>query len=207
MIFKSLISFFFISTAKSLVVPGTIVPAPIFSSPSNYHDFMNVALPLIVPAHGSVDVLHSIQENKTINYIGAGAIAYTLYPVINHFSNEASLGIFLSMSAYHFRHQFTFISKDYNLLLSTIFVGYGVSHPDILYFFLTFIHTPHQYWKFRKNMMDNKLLTTLLITTLTTVGMFVSYSDWNENVFITATLIAHIVYQEFLRFKPSNSII
>jgi len=196
MILKRILSFFCIHQIQSLVPP-----APIFSSPSNYHDFMNIALPLIVPAHGSVDVLHSIQENKTINYIGAGVIAYSLYPLIDHFSQEASLCLFLSMSAYHFRHQFSFISKDYNLLFSSIFVGYGLSHPEILYTFLAFIHTPHQYWKFRQNMLNDKLLSTLLVTTLTTVGMFVSYSDWNDNVFITSTLIAHIIYQEYLRFK------
>lgn len=199
MILKRLLSLFCIYPIQSLVLP-----APVFTNPSNYHDFMNVALPLIVPAHGSVDVLHSLQENKTINYIGAGVIAYSLYPLIDYFSHEASLGIFLSMSAYHFRHQFSFISKDYNLLFSSIFVGYGLSHPDTLYFFLTFIHTPAQYWKFRKNMMDNKLLSTLLVTTLTTFGMFVSYSNWNDNVFITSTLIAHIIYQEYLRFKSVN---
>lgn len=196
MIFKSLLSLFFFNKVNSLVVP-----APILPSASSYHDFMNIALPLIVPAHGSVDVLHSIQENKTINYIGAGVIAYSLYPAINHISTEAGLCVFLTMSAFHFRHQFSFISKDYNILFSSIFIGYGMSHPEILYTFLAFVHTPHQYWKFRKNMLDNKVLSTFLVTTLTTIGMFVSYSDWNNNVFITSTLISHIIYQEFLRFK------
>ena len=200
MIFKSLLSLLFFNKVNSLVVP-----APILPSASSYHDFMNIALPLIVPAHGSVDVLHSIQENKTINYIGAGVVAYSVYPVINHISTEASLGVFLAMSAFHFRHQFSFISKDYNILFSSIFIGYGLSHPEILYTFLAFVHTPHQYWKFRKNMLQNKALSTVLVTTLTTFGMFVSYSDWNNNVFITSTLIAHIIYQEFLRFKTIKS--
>tara|TARA_Y100000741_G_scaffold146602_1_gene110644 strand:+ start:1173 stop:1781 length:609 start_codon:yes stop_codon:yes gene_type:complete len=199
---KNLMRLFCINRVVAFTPPTPILPAT-----NTFNDFMNVAFPLIVPAHGSIDVLHSIQENKTRNYLGGAVFTYTAYPLIHHFSEEASLGLFLIISAYHFRHQFSFISKEFNFFLSGLFIAYGITKPEFLYFFLTFIHTPAQYWKFRDNLVNDKMLSTILITSFTIMGMCISYSDWNDNILIMPALIAHMLYQEFLRFKLSNSII
>lgn len=176
-------------------------PAPILPTTSSFNDIINVAFPLIVPAHGAIDVLHSVQENKTASHFSSVALAYTTYPIIHYFSDEVSQGLFLLISAYHFRHQFSFISKNLNFLLSSLFIAYGITKPELLYFFLTFIHTPYQYWQFRENLLHNKIFSTILITSFTTIGMFISYSNWSDNILIMPALIGHMIYQEYLRFK------
>jgi len=201
MLLKTLFSLFCINP-----VVGFTPPAPILPATSTFNGIINVAFPLIVPAHGSIDVLHCIQENKTKNLFGAEVIAYTAYPIIHYFSDEASLGLFLLISSYHFRHQFSFISKDFNFMLSGLFIAYGIRNPEWLYFFLAFIHTPAQYWKFRDNLVNDKVLSTILITSFTTIGMFISYSDWSDNILIMPALIGHMIYQEVLRFKKIDYI-
>tara|TARA_Y100000389_G_C17439100_1_gene507465 strand:- start:262 stop:867 length:606 start_codon:yes stop_codon:yes gene_type:complete len=187
---------FFVKSSNSLLPP----PSPIFQTSSIIHNVLNVGVPLIVPAHGSVDIFHSIQENKTKNYIGSTLMAYVSYPLINHVSEDASLFLFLALSAYHFRHQFELAGTNLSPILSSAFIYFGYNHPDILYIFLAFIHTPHQYWKFREYVLKDKVFSTIVVTFLTGLGMFFSYNDWSNNVFITSTLVAHILYQEFIRF-------
>jgi hypothetical protein len=176
-----------------------IHPASMLTTTNTLNKILNVAVPLIVPAHGSVDVFDALQRNKTRNYLSSNLLAYVSYPIINHVSPECALFLFLTLSAYHFRHQFE-IFGDLNIIPASLFVYYGYNNPEILYIFLAFIHTPHQYWKFREVIMKDRELSTVVITILTSLGLCISYNDWNNNVFITATLIAHIIYQECLRF-------
>tara|TARA_B100001094_G_scaffold245477_1_gene241934 strand:+ start:1109 stop:1714 length:606 start_codon:yes stop_codon:yes gene_type:complete len=201
MLLKILFSVFCINP-----VFGFTPPAPILPATSTFNDIINVAFPLIVPAHGSIDVLHSTQENKTASHFSSVALAYITYPIIHYFSDEASQGLFLLISAYHFRHQFSFISKNFNFLLSSLFIAYGITKPELLYFFLTFIHTPYQYWQFRENLLQDKVFSTILITSFTTIGMFISYSNWSDNILIMPALIGHMIYQEVLRFKKIDYI-
>tara|TARA_Y100000389_G_scaffold195790_1_gene227735 strand:+ start:3683 stop:4339 length:657 start_codon:yes stop_codon:yes gene_type:complete len=184
---------------KSIIDIKTNIVPPMLTSDGTLHTVLNIAVPLIVPAHGSVDVFDALQRNKTKNYLSANLLAYISYPLINYVSPELALILFLSLSAYHFRHQFELFG-DLSIIPASLFVYYGFNHPDILYIFLAFIHTPHQYWKFRDVILKDKELSTVVITVLTGLGLCISYNDWNNNAFITATLIAHIFYQEYIRF-------
>ena len=195
-IFKLCFSFLTLSCANSFVAPTSMLPAT-----SIMHNILNVGVPLIVPAHGSVDVFHALQENKTSNYLRSNLLAYVGYPLINFISDELSLFVFLSLSAYHFRHQFEFVGKYLSFIPSSALVYFGYEHQDLLYLFLAFVHTPHQYWKFRDFVLYDKIMSTLIITILTATSMCVSYSDWSNNLFITSSIISHIVYQEFFRFQ------
>ena len=90
MLLKTLFSLFCINP-----VVGFTPHAPILPATSTFNGIINVAFPLIVPAHGSIDVLHSTQENKTASHFSSVALAYITYPIIHYFSDEASQGLFL----------------------------------------------------------------------------------------------------------------
>ena len=192
---KLCFSVFTVWGVHSFVPPSSMLPAT-----SVVHDILNIGVPLIVPAHGSVDVFHALQENKTRHYFTSNVLAYVTYPLINYVSPETAIIVFLSLSAYHFRHQFEFVGKNMSIIPASAFVYFGYHNPDILYLFLAFVHTPHQYWKFREFVLHDKELSTLVVTLLTGMGMCISYNDWSSNVFITSTLVAHILYQECIRF-------
>ena len=125
-------------------------PTSFLPDTSMIHNVLNVSVPLIVPAHGSVDILHALQEKKTKNYLGSNLAAYVGFPLVHYINDDAGLFLFLALSAYHFRHQFTFAGNPINFLLSSIFVSLTIHNPDLVYIFLAFVHTPHQYWKFRE---------------------------------------------------------
>ena len=185
-----------IISIQSFVPPASILPA------SNVaHDVLNIAVPLIVPAHGSVDVFHAMKENKTKNYLSSNLLSYVGFPLMSAISEDFALFLFLSLSAYHFRHQFDLFGKQWNVIPSIALVYFGYEHQDLLYIFLAFVHTPHQYWKFRNVVLHDKDMSTLVITMLTATSMCVSYNDWSSNLFITSSIVSHIVYQEFFRFN------
>ena len=191
-----------LSSAQSFVngiitshIEGVLPPTTLFN------EFLNVAVPIIVPAHGSIDAIHAIDKRKIKNYAAANLICYSCIPLIAN-SGVDIMPLFLVTSAIHFRHQFNFAPKPFNLLSSSFVVSLNAHHPELVYFFIAFIHTPHQYNSHKEEIFRNKEFATILITSLTVASILIApqLSSWDGNIFITSTIIAHILYQESFKY-------
>lgn len=186
--------------AKSFMsgMSGVLPPTTLFNR------VLNVAVPIVVPAHGSIDVIHAIDEKKIKNYVAANLISYVSIPLIEA-QGVDTLPLFLIASAIHFRHQFNFVKEPGNLVLSSLLVSQSINHPELVYFFITFIHTPDQYNCHKDEILRNKPLSIILIPSLTVASVLMApalnnLSGWDGSVFVKATIVAHIIYQEWFKY-------
>ena len=86
--------------------------------------------------------------------------------------------IFSIFSALHFRHQFAFM-YPFNLLAACTLLSLTGIRPDVVYAFLAFVHTPHQYYVFHPYICNNKELSIFLILSISvTLETFQLLSGW-----------------------------
>tara|TARA_B100000902_G_scaffold311597_1_gene301476 strand:- start:55 stop:582 length:528 start_codon:yes stop_codon:yes gene_type:complete len=160
------------------------------------------ALGVIVGPHGALDLFHAI-DNKNLDiycFTNIATLGCTEY--LWNINPHIILPIFLSMSAYHFRHQFDSLTEKLNienssLLLSSILVSTSFVKPEITYAFIALIHTPSQYMENHELINPERSLFLLALTgaALYFDNLFVT---WMDNPFIISVILAHTFYQEFV---------
>jgi len=181
-----------------LLIHGTVslnmFPTNLLPPITPINNILNIAVPLIVPAHGTVDVAHAIENKKEKKLIASyfSAFVGTLFLQKN---NIDIFPVFSICSALHFRHQFAF-AYPFNLLAACVLLSLTGIRPDLVYSFIAFIHTPHQYYIFHPYILKNKKLSIVLILTITVASAFLSFENWIENPIITSVILGHILYHE-----------
>ena len=174
---------------------------------NSIHEFVKVALPIIVPAHVCIDVIDAHDKNITKVYVESNIKAFATYPLVSSVFPGLGFLYFMTFSAIHFRHQMLmFDDDDFNerVLASSLLVSMSVLNPDIVYLFLMFIHTPSQYMDHFELLKKHKHMSILYISSMTTFACCCNFQNWFENDLIGTFIIAHIFYQEFDRFKRQD---
>ena len=172
----------------------TMFPTQLLPPITPTNTILNIAVPLIVPAHGTIDVAHAIEHKKEKKLIGSYFAAFCGVVFLEkiHFDIYPIFSIF---SALHFRHQFAFM-YPFNLLAACTLLSLTGIRPDVVYAFVAFVHTPHQYYVFHPYICNNKELSIFLILSITAMSMFLSFENWIQNPFITSVILGHILYHE-----------
>lgn len=162
---------------------------------------------LIAAPHGIIDVYHSIDNDKKSEYVIANVIGTAFSSSLWVINNDAVMATFMVMSAYHWRHQFDFIPKDIvkkeaslqgiPLILSSMFVGLSNHEPLLIYIFLTFIHTPHQYYHNRAILTPERVLGIVGLTYCTSLVLPL-LDTFYQNPIPIGFILGHILYQEFV---------
>ena len=168
---------------------------------------------LIAAPHGIIDVYHSIDNNKQNEYIVANTVGTAFASCLWSVNHEAVMATFMIMSAYHWRHQFDIVPeglkntsmKGMPLILSSMFVSLSNHEPLLIYAFLTFIHTPHQYFENRDLLTPIRMIGILGLTYGTTFVLPL-LDNFYENPIPIGLILGHIIYQEFV-MENSTSII
>lgn len=168
---------------------------------NNIHDLVNTALPIVVPAHGIIDVIDAYEKNKTTTYIESNIKAFATYPIASLICPGFSFLYFMTFSAIHWRHQMImFENFEKKLLASSFIVSLNQLDPDIVLLFLICVHTPSQYQEHLELLKKHKNMSIFFITSMTTISCFLSFENWFDNPLMMSFIIAHVFYQEFDRF-------
>ena len=163
---------------------------------------------LVAAPHGIIDVYHSIDHDKKSEYVIANVIGTAFSSSLWVVDNDIVMGTFMIMSAYHWRHQFDVLPKDiankYDdtlrgipLVLSSMFVGLSHHEPMLIYIFLTFIHTPHQYYQNRELLTPVRLVGIIGLTYCTSLVLPL-LETFYQNPIAIGFILGHILYQELV---------
>tara|TARA_Y100000741_G_scaffold355946_1_gene331971 strand:+ start:279 stop:824 length:546 start_codon:yes stop_codon:yes gene_type:complete len=175
--------------------------------PQQIHDFVNVALPIVVPAHGIIDVIDAHDKNLTNVYVESNIKAFATYPIASTIFPGFSFLYFMTFSAIHWRHQMTMFEDDnleLKLLASSFVVSLQVLDPDIVLLFLILCHTPSQYQEHFELLKKHKIMSLLYIGSTTAISCCLSFENWFDNPVMMSFIISHVFYQEFDRYKSND---
>jgi hypothetical protein len=146
--------------------------------------------PILIPAiaHGITDIVDAPVES---------ILTYGLVcPIVYHFPLEVKVGLLLSGSIYHMRHDTP--SLEANILIHLLWI----QRPIIAELYLSFIHTPRHYYR---SMIDSysdvgfklKLLWICVMTIITWVDMVFKYSNRLTRLWWVGPVLAHIYMTDF----------
>ncbi len=162
-------------------------------------------LGVVVGPHGALDLFHAIDNKKLDVYCLTNIASLGCTEYLWNINPHIILPIFLSMSAYHFRHQFDILAEKINienssLLLSTMLVSTSFFKPEITYAFIALAHTPSQYIENRELINPER---SLFLLALTGAAIYFDsiFVTWMNNPIIISTILAHTFYQEFVVHK------
>tara|TARA_B100000123_G_scaffold245029_1_gene200682 strand:- start:217 stop:753 length:537 start_codon:yes stop_codon:yes gene_type:complete len=156
----------------------------------------------VIAPHGITDLVHAIQNNK-INEINKIYVATTGSVVLldifdQHFLIEF---LFFVFSIIHFQHDVPLNNKTMRYFItSSMLLTCILYDPNLLYFYLTFIHVP-QHYKTNWNMLHKTKELSIFIISTTTFASLLFINELSfENTFsidlIKGIIISHIIYQE-----------
>ena len=167
-------------------------------------------LGVVVGPHGALDLFHAIDNKKLDVYCLTNIATLGCTEYLWNVNPHIILPIFLSMSAYHFRHQFVPLTEKLNinqisnssLLLSSMLVSLSFVKPEITYAFIALVHTPSQYMENRELINPER---ALFLATLTGAAFYFDsiFVTWMNNPIIISTILAHTFYQEFIVNKDN----
>ena len=144
--------------------------------------------PILIPAiaHGITDIVDAPVES---------ILTYGLVcPLVYHFPLEVKVGLLLSGSIYHMRH-------DIPGLRANVFMHLlWIQQPIIAELYLSFIHTPRHYY--RTLLLDFygfkiKLLWVGLMTFIAIADIIFKYSDRLTPLWLVGPVLAHIYMTDF----------
>jgi hypothetical protein len=170
------------------------------------HDFVNIALPIVVPAHGIIDIIDAHDKNLTNVYVESNIKAFVTYPIVSIIFPGLSFLYFMTFSAIHWRHQMPFEDDnlELKLLASSFVVSLQVLEPDLVLLFLILCHTPSQYIEHLELLKKHKIMSLLYIGSMTTISCFLSFENWFDNPLMMSFIISHVFYQEFDRHNHND---
>lgn len=168
--------------------------------PHQIHDFVNLALPIVVPAHGIIDVIDAHDKNLTNVYVESNIKAFATYPIASTIFPGFSFLYFMTFSAIHWRHQMTMFEDDnleLKLLASSFVVSLQVLDPDIVLLFLILCHTPSQYIEHLELLKKHKTMSLLYIGSTTAISCFLSFENWFDNPVMIDTKVMILLFRFF----------
>ena len=158
---------------------------------------------LIAP-HGMTDLVHADQYNLTPELYKINLLTTATHGLIHLVEIPYLLNIlFVGMSIVHFRRDFPKIKQIPRFLLSSIFLLFSLSRPELFFLYMALIHVPHHYnlnWKYLKKA---PLLSIISLSVSTFFSLLLSHNYGTivyKNPFILDTIkgiiVSHIIYEE-----------
>ena len=176
--------------------------------PTKLSLFKYAAINGIIAPHGITDIIHAQQNNLfgplfTIN--GVTILSSVVLDKL-YLNNILDVSFILS-SIIHFRRDFPENKLIPRYLFSFVLLFISIFYnPNILFFYMLFIHVPNHYrlnWKYLKN----KKIQTISILSLSTTLFLIMGNELN---FLTITplvksiIISHIIYEETFVYTYST---
>lgn len=172
---------------------------------------------LVAAPHGILDVYHSIDNDKKSEYIVANIIGTALAASLWDINHDAVMATFMIMSAFHWRHQFDIVPDNWSskestlkglpIILSSAFVSLSNQEPLLIYMFLTFIHTPHQYYH-NRDLLESPSRVWGIVGLTYCVTLVLPYVDkFYESPFAIGCILGHIIYQEFSMVNATDLVL
>lgn len=184
----------------------------ILPSKSILYKYINSGL---IAPHGMTDLVHAKQYNLTPELYKINLLTTTSHALIHLVDIPYLLNIlFVGMSIVHFRRDFPRIKNIPRFVLSSIFLLFSLSKPELFFSYMTFIHVPHHYslnWKYLKK---NPLFSIISLGISTFFSLLLShnygtiiYKNHLVLNIIKGIIVSHIIYEEtYLYENPKFNI-
>ena len=142
--------------------------------------------PILIPAiaHGITDIVDAPVES---------ILMYAMVcPLVYHFPLPVKTGLLLCGSVYHLRHDVPYGLKG-NILIHLLWI----QQPIIAELYLSFIHTPHHYYRTLDTNFKIKLVWIVFMSFVALVDMIFKYSERLVTLWWVGPVLCHIYMTDF----------